>query len=135
MKLKVKGKLMKTAIEDEVKKTSKKGGAVTEDKKKSRKKSTLPSDTYEPLFPPTRVVTKKTTSKEGLPVIYGLEFKALREPDMGIPCIFISKWIESPSYTGFMKGGSFQFPVSQGADIVKHIQNLALKCEKAKIIE
>ena len=131
MKLKVKGKLMK----DEVKNTPKKGGAVTEDKKKSRKKSTLPSDAYEPLFPPTRVVTKKTTSKEGLPVIYGLEFKVLREPDMGIPCIFISKWIDSPSYTGYMKGGSFQFPVSQTLDIMEHIQNLALKCEEAKIIE
>ena len=123
MKLKpIKKKLV---VEEEVKET----------KKKKSSGNKLPSDQYNPLLPPKRILVRefpqKNTAKMGKMYVE-ISVKRYGEDEVNAPEVYIQMYQESDFYTGYRKGGS-HFPLELLYDIMDLLSELSEECDEHQI--
>lgn len=111
-----------------------------EEEKKERKKSqrdnSLPSDEYQPMFPPKRFLVRETCSSKDpmMPIRQFVEVSVKRfNDDDALPFVWLTMYQESERYTGYLKGKSVYLPLEMLYDLIETLQAVDEECEKRHI--
>lgn len=124
---------MKFKLKNEVSKTPAKSVS-----KKETKKNLLPPDEYEPMFPPMRMLVKKSPSKKdpSKEVRQYLEVSVKRfNDDDALPHVWLQMYMESDLYTGYLKGKTVYFPLSTLYDVIDTLTETGEYCDKNDIVD
>lgn len=107
-----------------------------EPKKREKKPNKLPSDGYNPMFPPVRFLVREYPSfKDPTKVVKDyIEVSVKRWDDDEAPaCCFMTMYRESEAYTGYLKGKSIYFPIGMFTDVIEKLQDASDECEERHI--
>lgn len=125
MKLKPVIKRIETPQEDEPKKVQRK-----------KSENRLPSDEYQPMFPPQRILVREIPSKKDPTkmVKQYVEVSVKRfDDDAAMPFVWLQMYQESEIYTGYLKGKTVYFPLEMLYDFKDMIEVIDEECEKRHI--
>lgn len=101
-----------------------------------KKENKLPPDIYQPMFEPTRILVRETTSSKDptKAVKQYLELSVKRfDDDEGLPFVWVQMYQESEFYTGYMKGKTVYLPLEMLYDFIDSLSDLSEECDKRGI--
>lgn len=107
-----------------------------EKKPVTRKKSSLPSDEYKPIFEPIRFLVREEPSRKDPTKVVKqyLELSVKRYNDeLGLPYVWCAMYQESEFYTGYLKGHTVYLPLEMLEDLIERLNTLSEECDKRKI--
>lgn len=128
MKLKPTKRGLKKVIETEP--------VVEEKPRKNNKENKLPPDGYRPMFPPIKFLVREThSSKDPSKVIKQyIELSVKRfDDDEALPFVWIQMYQESDFYTGYLKGKTVYFPLSEIGDVLDNLDEICTKADEYHI--
>lgn len=132
MKLKAVKKLQRPVTQQE--EVAPKKEKATNKKKQENK---LPTDEYQPMFPPTRLLVRETRShKDPTKVVkqyLELSVKRFGEDEVNAPMVYVQMYQESEFYTGYLKGKSVHLPLEMLYDFIDSLNDLSEECDKRHI--
>lgn len=102
----------------------------------TRKKSSLPSDEYKPIFEPIRFLVREEPSRKDPTKVVKqyLELSVKRYNDeLGLPYVWCAMYQESEFYTGYLKGHTVYLPLEMLEDLIERLNTLSEECDKRKI--
>lgn len=107
-----------------------------EPKKRKSQENKLPSDEYQPMFPPVRILVREThSSKDPTKVIKQyVEISVKRfDDDEALPFVWLQMYQESEFYTGYLKGKTVYFPLEMFYDVLDALNSIDEECDKRGI--
>lgn len=110
-----------------------------EEPKKQRKsnKNSLPPDTYNPMFKPTKFLVREYPGKNDPTKIVKqyleISVKRFGDDDENAPMVYIQMYQESEKYTGYLKGKTVYLPLEMLYDLIDGLTEVSEECDRRNI--
>lgn len=109
----------------------------TAPKKRKKQENTLPTDEYQPMFKPIRLLVRETPSNKDCTKVIKqyleLSVKRFGEDIVNQPMVYVQMYQESDFYTGYLKGKTVYLPLEMLYDFIDGLTDLSEECDKRNI--